>query len=398
MKYEDFEDSVSGILINTINGQRAFLPHPLPPTDLKIESVVTLLTQAARKVAELDVLSQNSIINAHLLTHPLKRAEAVSSSRMEGTITSVSDLLRFDIEGDKKDLRPDTKEVSNYIRALDYAITYVQNSENNATTGLIDKTLIKHIHALLLKDITQKHRGADIEPGKIREEQNFIGRTLNIADARFIPPPPTKVEECLNDLENYMTDRIRHDIDPLIKAALIHYQFETIHPFPDGNGRVGRVLIPLLFIKHGLIKEPVLYLSNFFEQHQKIYVDHLYNISAKNDWIAWIDFFLRAVISQSEGMSNKIRKLSDLHDSYTRRFDHGRASAKTLSLINTIFEYPIITIPFAMDQIGLKYPATKNNVEKLIEVGVLQEYPTHTHPQKYWAKEVFDIIFENEKI
>ena len=366
--------------MQTIGGALAFVPHPLPP-DLDQARLLPVLAEAAESIGELRGIGR-TLPNAYLLVRPLQRREAVASSNIEGTYTNLSDLFMFEAGADDKARPPDTREVANYVKALEASITRLKDIP-------VSLRLIREAHALLMSG-TKQDRGAKIVPGEFRTEQNWIGsRRDTVKTARFVPPPPDAMQQALNDLENYINED--DGLHPLIRLALIHYQFETIHPFPDGNGRVGRLLIPLVLHERGVLTQPLLYLSPYLEKHRDAYIDALYEVSRTGAWIEWIQFFLRTVVAQCRDTIQRVQHLQELQVAYRARLRKAHGSMHVLTLADRLFESPFITVPRAQKLLGLTYRGAQLNVEKLVAAGVLVELP-ESHPKFYVAAEILELV------
>jgi Fic family protein len=381
MNPDDFRESPCGRIVRTIDGAFAFVPEPLPPS-IQIEPLVGLLTEAAMHLGELNGIGR-TLPNPYLLISPFQRREAVASSNIEGTVTSLSDLFLFEAGADERARPPDTREVHNYVRALEKAITRLDELP-------VCLRLIREIHSILLTGV-RRHRGANIPPGDFRPDQNWIdGRTVH--SARFVPPPPNELASALDALEEFIYEPVPSSIPILVHLALIHYQFEAIHPFPDGNGRVGRLLIPLILYEKGVMPHPLLYLSTFFEKHRDEYIDLLSEVSKTGAWREWIAFFLTGIRDQCEDTIVRARKLQDLQANYRERLQQARASALLTRLVDIIFETPYVTIPRAQEKLGVTYRSAKQNVEKLLEANILSEFPIQRRPKIFLAAEVLSII------
>lgn len=253
----------------------AFVPHPLPP-ELDYNFCLSEVDRASRAMAELKGMSYKVTNPLHLI-NPLQRLEAIASSSIEGTYTTPSDLLLFDASHGAAASDPDTREVFNYVAALQEGLELLKALP-------ISSRLIRQLHAILLRGVT-RHRGAQMTPGAFKRDQNFIGsRARRIEEARFVPAPPAVTERLMGDLEKFINSEQAQSMPPVVVNALIHYQFETIHPFPDGNGRVGRLLVPLVLAAHNVMPTPLLYISPFIEQHKDEYNDHMLEVSKTGAW------------------------------------------------------------------------------------------------------------------
>jgi Fic family protein len=378
MKPEDFTTGMTGKLVPTIKGM-AFLPNPLPPATLDLAPLVSLVARAMKALGELSGIGA-TLQNPYLLIRPFMRREAVASSKIEGTVTTLSELFLFELDEDRN-RSPDAREVFNYVRALEYALEKSKELP-------ISSRLIKETHKILLRSV-QKHRGAVIVPGEFRRDQNWIGARL-IENARYVPPPPQEVDNSMSDIEKYINS-MDENLPILVNLALIHYQFEAIHPFPDGNGRVGRLLLPLILCEKKEISQPLLYLSVFFEKNYNEYIDRMLAVSQKGQWLEWVAFFLTAVEAACKDAIAKTQALRNLHRVYSQKIQTARSSALLARIIDVLFEHPAITIPYAAERLGLSYNATKNNVERLIGHEIVRA-GADERPKFFFADEIIEIL------
>jgi Fic family protein len=344
--------------------------------------MISLISEASMQLGELKGIGR-TLPNPYLLVRPLQKREAVASSNIEGTVTSLSDLFLFDAGADEKGRAPDTREVHNYVRALERAIARLPQLP-------VCLRLMREAHGILL-DGVQKHRGANIIPGEFRADQNWIGGRT-VALARYVPPPPAELANALDAFEKFIQSDHATLMPPVILLALIHYQFEAIHPFPDGNGRLGRLLLPLMLCEKGVIPQPLLYMSSYFEKHRDEYIDTLFNVSKNGDWESWISFFLKGVIEQCKDTIVRVQRLQDLHAIYRERLQRARASALVVRLVDNILESPFVTIPRAQSILGVSYRGAKMNVQKLIDAQILSDLGMDTRPKWFYAREVYSII------
>jgi Fic family protein len=304
---------------------KAFVPPPLPPNPpVRLDGLQRLLEQANQSLGRLDGLA-SVIPNLSLFICAYVRKEAVLSSQIEGTQSSLSDLLLF--ENDEAPGVPliDVQEVSNYVAALNHGLERLRGGFP------LSLRLVREIHEVLLS----KGRGSDKQPGEFRQSQNWIGGTRP-GTAVFVPPPPEIVLDCMGALERFLHED-RADLPVLIKASLVHVQFETIHPFLDGNGRVGRLLITFLLCAAGVLREPILYLSLYFKQHRPAYYDLLDRLRVKGDWETWLDFFLTGVRDTAEQAATAARRILAVFEEHRRRIETlGRPAASVLRVFGTV--------------------------------------------------------------
>ncbi|HEX5230680.1 MAG TPA: Fic family protein [Bradyrhizobium sp.] len=380
MNADDFKHSKTGILVPTIKGL-AFMPNPLPPPPLDLAPLLPTVARATKALGELSGIGR-TLQNPHLLIRPFMRREAVASSKIEGTVTTLTELFLFEVGQDKSPAPGDAREVFNYVRALDFAL-------NQLDTLPISSRLIKETHKILLSRV-EKHRGSAIVPGEFRSDQNWIGARV-IENARYVPPPPIQAAEAMSDLEKYING-MGNDLPLVINLALIHYQFEAIHPFPDGNGRVGRLLLPLILCEQKELSQPLLYLSAYFEKHYQDYIDRMLNISKHGLWESWIEFFLQGVEETCLDAVKMAQRLLDLQTQYREKIQEARSSALLGRLIDLLFEHPAITVPYAAERLGVTYNAAKNNVERLVGHQILRPASGEYRPKFFFADAIMEIM------
>jgi Fic family protein len=384
---ESFQESSSGRLLQVGKGEEAywsFIPNPLPPFLHLTSEEVWALSNADRALGELAGLGRTL---PALFIDPFISQEAVLSSRIEGTQADIKDLYAYKA-GQKllyTGLKPtssesDVKEVNNYVRALEFGL------ERQKTLPVCLR-LIKEVHEILLEGV----RGERATPGEFRRSQNWIGLPgSTIKDAIFIPPPIPEMNEALDAFEKYLhSDNL---FPPLVRLALIHYQFEAIHPFLDGNGRVGRLLLSILSANWNLLPTPLLYLSAFFEKHRKQYSELLLSVSKNGTWHDWVIFFLQGIEEQARDACVRAKKLQDIQKDWYQRLKKLEYSGAELKLADTLFTDPILTIPRAQKLLELKnYRTAKSCVEKLVKAGILMQ-PVGKYGKTYIAKDFFDLM------
>lgn len=378
MNPDEFIGSSSGTIIPTVEGQMAFVPNSLPPA-INYPAIMEAFEKAAMAIGELNKAGQQ-LENPYLVINPLQRQEALRSSDMEGTYTTANALVLAEAD-EEKYVDPPAIEVRNYIRAFNYA-------QDKLDELPLSGRLIKGIHEKLLQNV-QKKRGANQRPGEYKNSQNFIGGSgRQMKDARFIPPPPKEAEDAMADLERYLNREESGGISPLIDAALIHYQFETIHPFSDGNGRVGRILIPIHLMAKGVLEKPLLFISPVVEGKKEEYVDSMLTVSKTGDWDQWLNFFLSAIVDACSNSNKTIERLIALRDRFRSRMAEIGMSARNLSLADQMFVSPVISIPEAANHMGVTYAAAKNTVERMTTLGILRELDFTSQPRQYICMEV----------
>jgi Fic family protein len=352
------------VTISTVGEKaQAFVPAPLPPRP-PIDWTPELRSkfdQALLALGRLDSVS-TLLPDTSLFLYMYVRKEAVLSSMIEGTQSSLSDLLLFELDQEPGVPLDDVREVSNYVAALDHGLRLLAE-------GLpLSLRLFREIHGVLLT----KGRGSNQTPGEFRRSQNWIGGTRP-GNAAFVPPPAEDVLECMSKLELFLHDQ-PEPTPVLLKAALAHVQFETIHPFLDGNGRLGRLLIALLLCEQKVLREPMLYLSLYFKTHRQFYYELLNNVRMTGDWEAWLDFFAEAVIVTATQAVEAAQQLLDLSNQDRDKISAlGRAAASTLQVHRALMEHPIATSGSLVEKTGIT-PATVNKaLGHLEQLGIVKE-------------------------
>ena len=342
---------------------RAFIPNPLPPQpalDLT-GPAQPLLERALLALGRLDSIS-GLLPDTDLFLYSYVRKEAVLSSQIEGTQSSLSDLLLFEMEQAPGVPLDDVVEVSGYVSALEHGVARLR-------AGFpLSSRLIREIHAKLLA----RGRGSTKDPGEFRRSQNWIGGTRS-GNAVFVPVPHIAVAGCISDLERFIHDE-SNDLPVLIKAALAHLQFETIHPFLDGNGRVGRLLITLILCQAGVIGEPLLYLSLYFKEHRDQYYRLLDAVRHDGDWEAWLEFFLRGVEQTANSAVSTARRLVEVFSADRDVIQaQGRRAGSALRVCTALTSRPVLTLPVAAERTGLSFPGTSDGMGLLVELGIARE-------------------------
>ena len=388
MRASDFAGKAPGRLVPTNDGAQAFVPDPLPNSIDLGHSTVRLLADAENALGRL-VGTTGRLVNPYLVGSPLLHREAILSSRMEGTITTPEQLVLLEVSGTpQKPADHNTQEVLNYVRAMHHGISRLKDLP-------VCLRLFRELHCELVHGV----RGQRERPGEFRDRQNWIGNSGEpIHVARFVPPPVPEMLAALDDLEKYLHRTLTNSDPPLlIELALVHYQFETIHPFRDGNGRIGRLLLPLLLYSRGRMRDPVLYLSSFFEGHRETYMDLLLRVSQKADWHAWIEFFLNAVIESAEDCIHLSEGLLALRDRYSRQFQAARSSALLQKLIDDLFRNPAVTIGRATKLLNVTPAAASYNIGKLRDVGILSEMTGRRKNKVFIAQEIMAFMHDADE-
>lgn len=379
MNPDIFSDRSPGHLVPTIGNQNAFVPNELPP---KIEREA-LFDDYGAAMAALGSLNAKiaQLANPNLIIRPLQRQEALASSAMEGTFTTNDELALYEA-GVDRNARPETVEVQNYAQALAEATSALEKLP-------ISHRLIRNAHATLLANLTNI-RGGNKRPGDYKQEQNWIGgRTIE--QARFIPPPPQQAQEAMDALERYLNRGNIASVPPLIEAALVHYQFETIHPFADGNGRVGRILIPVLLLARNAMQTPVFYPSAVLEHRKDEYIDLMFNVSVHGQWTAWIKFFLEICVETCVASSAVIDKLMALQERYRERVMDVSRSNNPLILLDFLFSVPVMTTPTAADILSVTPRAARSSIRTLEDAGALQKLEGTRKPELFVAREILNV-------
>ena len=340
-----------------------YIPSLLPPENIDWENLIPLIAQAHAELARYDGLLQ-SLINPSVLLSPLITQEAVLSSRIEGTQASLDDVLEAEAGLDKaknESIKADIQEIVNYRNALILA-------ENELELRHISLSFVKQIHKILLKSV----RGENKQPGKFRDTQNWIGKPgSTIEQARFVPPPSYRVQDLMENWEQFLLEN--NFKDKLVQMAILHAQFEIIHPFNDGNGRIGRLLIPLFLYDKKLLHRPMFYMSEYLETHRNLYYDYLLGISENNQWQEWIEFFLKAIISQAEVNTVRAKKINALYEQLKPEFQKATHSQFAVSILDAFFHRPIVDASSILRLTKIKNRVTLNNIlKKLTETGLIK--------------------------
>jgi len=375
-----FQASTSGKVVRQLQGYWAFLPTPLPPALTFSPALVSALSAADQALGELRGLG-GALANPHLLNRPLARREAVLSSRIEGTRASLDDLLAYEAT-QLSFLEPgsDVREVHNYVRALEYGLERIN-------TLPVSLRLIRELHARLMEGV----RGDVWTPGEFRRSQNWIGPTgSTLETAPYVPPPVDEMLAALGALENYI--HASADLPPLIRLGLMHYQFEAIHPFLDGNGRVGRLLIALLLSAWQLLPQPLLYLSAYFESNRREYYDLLLAVSQRAAWEEWLLYFLEGIRQQSLDSVDRISRLQALRTQYQARFQTRRAPARLLRAVDLLFAQPVLTARQVEAALGINFPGAQRLIDQFVQAGLLREITGGQRNRVYRADEILTVI------
>ncbi len=340
---------------------RAYLPPPLPPfPPIQLDGLQVLLEQANQALGRLDGLAQ-VLPNVNLFLYAYVRKEAVLSSQIEGTQSSFSDLVMFETNQSPGVPLGDVQEVSDYVAALEYGLHRMRNDLP------LSLRLIREIHGVLLSG----GRGSEKEPGEFRRSQNWIGGTRP-GNALYVPPPPAEVMDCMAALERFLHEE-RPDLPVLIKAGLVHVQFESIHPFLDGNGRLGRLLVTFLLCASGALQEPILYLSLYLKQHRTAYYELLTRVRTEGAWEQWLEFFLLGVKQTADQAVAAARRLLDLIERDRKAVEKANLPPSVLRVFHWLQERPIVNASLAAEELGLSFPTASSALEHLRSLQIVQE-------------------------
>ena len=339
----------------------ALVPRPLPPPELDLDDLQGLVEKASQSLGRLDGVA-TVLPDTHLFLYMYVRKEAVLSSQIEGTQSSLSDLLLYESDEAPGVPLDDVQEVSNYVAAMNHGLKRLREGFP------MSLRLIREIHEVLMTGA----RGGSKAPGEFRKSQNWIGGTRP-GNARYVPPPPDRVVECMSDLEKYLHNR-EDKMPMLIRAALVHHQFETIHPFLDGNGRLGRLLITLLLCAEGVLSEPILYLSLYFKTHRNEYYAHLQQVRDNGDWEGWLNFFLvgvNEIAMQATGAAREILTL--IQEDRARIAELGRGAGSALQVHRYLEKKPLALIPEIVKALGLTTPTVTAALQNLERIEIVRE-------------------------
>ncbi|MCP4643565.1 MAG: Fic family protein [bacterium] len=375
-----FEHSTAGRCVRQPEEYWAFVPHPLPP-HLELDwELAGLLAEATASVGELSGAGR-LLSNPHLLIQPYIRREAVLSSRIENTQAGMDDLFFFEADESEPPRTPDVREVANYVRAMEYGLDRLGSLP-------ICGRLVREIHERLMEGV----RGGHATPGEFRRSQNWIGPPgCTLMQATYVPPPVSDMMEALSTWEKYLNEDPQEP--PLIQCALMHYQFEAIHPFIDGNGRVGRLLITFFLCERGLLSLPLLYLSAFFERYREEYYRRLLAVSQQGDWRGWILYFLRGVAAQAKEAYANAGAILDLYqDIQDQVRSAGRAPRHTLRIVDRLFRIPVVSVPRLADELDLPYASVQRGIRFLEGLGILGEVTGQRRNRLYLAPRLIEIL------
>ena len=379
--------SYAGCYVTQPTGYKAFIPAPLPPDPLihMTGALQTLLSKADIALGRLDGSIQ-TLPNADLFVFMYVRKEAVLSSQIEGTQSSLQDLLAVEAKIFAPHRPRDVDEVVNYVRAMNHGLARLPDLP-------VSLRLIREIHAELLRGV----RGSHLTPGELRTSQNWIGPSgCTLHEAVYVPPPPGQIAQDLSELERFIHADTRLPL--LIKIGLAHAQFETIHPFLDGNGRVGRLLITFLLCEQRVLLKPVLYLSYFFKRHRQQYYEELQSVRDRGTWEQWLTFFLQGIVEVSAQATDTVRRILALREAHRRAITDtfGRAAGNGHRVLDNLYDRPIVSVADVQGLIGTTYVAANGLVARLVDCGILQEFTGQSRNRMFRYKDYIDLFHEPE--
>ncbi|MGH2616874.1 MAG: Fic family protein [Thermomicrobiales bacterium] len=357
----DRRSTRAGQYVKQPAGFRAFIPAPLPPDPPVVldDSLGALLSRADQAIGRLDGATL-TLPDPDLFVAMYVRQEAVLSSQIEGTQSSLDDVLTFELDPSGSETPVDVVEVVNYVRAMNYGLDRIESLP-------LSLRLIREIHGVLLENV----RGSERRPGEFRSSQNWIGGGfVPLERATYVPPPVHAMRDALDNFERYLHEETT---PTLVHAGLAHAQFETIHPFLDGNGRVGRMLITLLLCYRGVLQRPVLYLSAFLKRHRSEYYDRLTAIRDRGDWEGWLAFFLRGVAETAEEATNTARAILHLRADHQALIQDAGLERYGFRLLNLLFRRPVVNVRFVEQELGMAFNTANTLLERLSTAGLLEE-------------------------
>jgi cell filamentation protein, protein adenylyltransferase len=374
----------SRYVTSTVSGERvrAFVPAPLPPGTraLDLASLQTILAGANQAIGRLDGLT-SAFPDLKLFLYSYVRKEAVLSSQIEGTQSSLSDLLLYENAETPGVPLDDVQEVSNYVAALNHGLKRLRGGFP------LSLRLIREIHEVLLS----KGRGSHAQPGEFRRSQNWIGGTRP-GNAAYVPPPPEYVLDCMGQLESFLHLE-ENSLPLLVRAGLVHAQFETIHPFLDGNGRVGRLLITFMLCAKEVLREPILYLSLFFKKHRRLYYDRLNGTRENEGWTAWMDFFLQGVRDTANQAARTASNIDKLFRTDKEKIEHfGRGAASAMLIYRHAQVNPLFSIKSAAREMKVSFPTASAAVARMIEAGILRESSGKRRDRLFLYSKYLDVL------
>lgn len=376
-----FQPNAPGTVIPIGNGEYAFVPNPLPPAGWTFPpDLWPLLADAKQQLGILEGLGRN-LPNPAILLRPLADREAIRSSRLEGTYATAKELLLFDLEPREStselDRANDQREVFNYRRALFHGTN---------TELPLSARLLKDMHRILLESV----RGRDRAPGEFRKVQVAIGGG---STTRFVPPPPERLLECVDPFEKHL-HTTSSPFDPLVDSFLAHYQFETIHPFLDGNGRVGRLLLAIMLQQRCGLSKPWLYMSEYFDKNRDDYINYLFRVSTHANWHDWLEFCIQGTIVQAKDTVSRCERLRIAREEFMQRVTNVGGSVRLNLIVENIFHSPFVRVADLPARLGVTYPTARADIQRLVDAEILQEVP-NTTPRTFYAPEVYNIAYDD---
>ena len=374
----------SRYVTSTVSGERvcAFVPAPLPPGTraLDLASLQTILAEANQAIGRLDGLT-SAFPDLKFFLYSYVRKEAVLSSQIEGTQSSLSDLLLYENAETPGVPLDDVQEVSNYVAALNHGLKRIRGGFP------LSLRLIREIHEVLLS----KGRGSHAQPGEFRRSQNWIGGTRP-GNAAYVPPPPEYVLDCMGQLESFLHLE-ENSLPLLVRAGLVHAQFETVHPFLDGNGRVGRLLITFMLCAKEVLREPILYLSLFFKKHRRLYYDRLNGTREDEGWTAWMDFFFQGVRDTAIQSARTATNIDKLFRTDKEKIEHfGRGAASAMLIYRHAQVNPLFSIKSAAREMKVSFPTASAAVARMLEAGILRESSGKRRDRLFLYSKYLDVL------
>ncbi len=379
---EEFAPNAPGQVVRSVLGHWTFLPDPLPPLLTYDPALVGRVSEAHEALGHLAGVGQ-MLPNPHLLIRPFLSREAVLSSRIEGTVTRLDQLFLFEAQPEEVQYQADAEEVRNYVLAVQDGLAAIRRGMP------FTLQLLREVHKILLQGV----RGAEKRPGEIRSRPVFLGQSgQTIEAARFVPPCHTALGPLLADFVRFL--REGRSLPLVVQLALMHYQFETLHPFNDGNGRVGRLLITLMLCERECLPQPLLYLSAFFERHRQEYYDLLLAVSRRGAWGEWVAFFARGVAEQARDAALRARRLLDLWQALRHRAAAAVHSPAILRLVDEMFASPFLTANHVKELMAMSFKSAQKNIDKLVAAGLLREVTGQKRNRVYCADEILRLLDE----
>ena len=385
MNIDQFTENHRQNLVKTKSGAWAFVPPPLPPK-IDLGPVALNLARAAIAIGELNGAARR-LQNPSMLIMPLIRKEALTSSAIEGTITTINNMLLEQVSP-KENGDENAREAYNYVRAITEA--------NHMRANLpISHRIITEAHRILLSGMSAA-RGAGKRPGEYKRDQNAIGKIGDTEiTARYVPPPPKETQTCMDQLETFINRSDRNPGEELIDLALVHYQFEAIHPFNDGNGRIGRMLVTLMAQDMKLVDQPLLHISANLENKKDEYIERLFAVSTQEDWVSWIGFFLDIVRESCSAATTVVDKIINMQADFKKRALENNSNHRLSTIIDSLFIKEWTTVSDAQKLCGVTFPTAQSDLQELVELKILNIIP-NTRPAIHVAQEIWNLSSRNQ--